>query len=184
MPSFSQVSGQVKTRRPNIVAEDSWGYQNTEDRWDGLSSLGVSTHLLPHSCVVNRSRSQFRRPSGSQENRRISEHSSVPGPSGPADYRATDGNNSFWTAYKCLNWWLSKVLPSVFPILCRITIILEKWRRIPAEPLTIAPYSRHVLDCCPIPDLLLCSLSLWFHFLALVFVTLIIWQLSFWHFRS
>ena len=79
---------------------------------------------------------------------------------------------------------LAKVLPRVFPRLHRIPVILGKWQRVPAVPLATAPYSRHVLDGSLHPDLLLCSLSIWLHFLALISMILIIWQFSLWQFLS
>lgn len=83
-------------------------------------------------------------------------------------------------AWSCQS--LTKVLPKVFPKLYKILIILGKWQHIPAVLLTIAPYFRHVLDPSLNPDLLLRSLSIWLHFLALVSATLITWELLLWRF--
>lgn len=84
---------------------------------------------------------------------------------------------SAWSCNQVCNqgttWSLSQTL--------YIPAILEKWQHIPAELLTITPYCRHVLDPCLNSDLLLYSLSVSLHFLTLVSVTFLIWQLSFWH---
>ena len=90
-------------------------------------------------------------------------------------------DSSVWAARECLivsvcNQGTTRSLSQTLHDLC----YLRKWAAYPRRAINNSSYSRHALDPCLKPDPLLCSLSIWLSFLALVSVTLIIWQLSFW----
>lgn len=94
-------------------------------------------------------------------------------------------DSSAWTAHECLIMSVStrgttRSLSQTLHDLC----YLRKGAAYPRRAINNSSYSRHALDPCLKPDPLLCSLSIWLNFLALVSVTLIIWQPSFWHLGS